>query len=75
MSEEQPLLSGEQRPTSEDVERGGGDVDCEKGYFARCKERTAETLESRPWHYTVILLARILFLFSRVVQRIPRSLL
>ena len=58
MAEQQPLLSPHEQPASEDLEAGGGE-DCEKGVLARWKEHTAETLESRPWHYTVILLARI----------------
>ncbi|KAJ3548552.1 hypothetical protein NM688_g5280 [Phlebia brevispora] len=54
MSEQQPLLFAGQHSTDRDAESGTGRPDCEKGYLARCRERTAETLESRPWHYTVI---------------------
>lgn len=67
MSEEQPLLPAEQRSTSGDVEAGGAAPSREKGFYTRCKEHTAETLETRPWHYTVTLLARIIpFFFLRL---------
>ena len=62
MSEQQPLLPANQASANEDVERGNENEDCEKSTVERWKEHTAETLESRPWHYTVISLARILFL-------------
>lgn len=59
MSEQQPLLSADPRSANEDAELGSGGAGPEKSRIARYKEHTAETLESRPWHYTVILLARI----------------
>ncbi|KAI0341786.1 hypothetical protein BDW22DRAFT_1429893 [Trametopsis cervina] len=61
MSEQQPLLLPNQDQVDEDVERAnGGALEDHKGHIARGRERTAEALESRAWHYFVILLARIL---------------
>ena len=60
MSEQQPLLSSSQ---DQDVEQGSGserDLEGEKGHIARWRDRTAEVLESRPWHYTVITLVCII---------------
>lgn len=51
-SEQQPLLA----PLPDDVEGACGATDG-KGRLARWRETTAEALESRPWHYTVIILA------------------
>ena len=64
MSEQQPLLS-QDNERYQDVEIGEGrDEEDEKSHIARWREQTAETLESRPWHYAVIILARISSLAS-----------
>lgn len=60
MSEQQPLLSPSQSEgNAGDVEQADAGADAEKGHFARWRESTAQMLESRLWHYTVITLARI----------------
>ena len=60
MSEQQPLLSNNHAgPSDQDVESGSVGEPNEKGTIAVWKEKTAEKLESKPWHYLVILLARI----------------
>lgn len=57
MSEQQPLLSTDYaRQDDRDVEGGSLDEPDEKNTIAVLKERTAERLESKPWHYLVILL-------------------
>ncbi|KIP09474.1 hypothetical protein PHLGIDRAFT_86519 [Phlebiopsis gigantea 11061_1 CR5-6] len=56
MSEQQPLLS-QHSEQHQDVESGERyNEDDEKSHIARWKEKTAGTLESQPWHYTVIIL-------------------
>ena len=60
MSEQQPLLS-QDNVRYRDVESGDAtNEEFETGRVARWREKTAETLESRPWHYAVIMLARML---------------
>ena len=54
MSEQQPLLVP--HDDRHDVE---ADSDVDKSRVARYREKTAESLESKPWHYLVIILARI----------------
>ena len=56
MSEQQPLLASPHA----DVEPGSDACGATHGKarLARWREATAEALESRPWHYAVIILAR-----------------
>ncbi len=65
MSEQEPLLRADPEMGESEAELGRGDAAAgEKGHIARWREHTAEILECRPWHYTVILLARISLLSS-----------